>query len=241
MSNQLIHQIDNKVFTTGKSVFTFYKSFPLPTLWLRADAGVVKDGDNKVSQWQDQSGNELHAEQSTDVNKPIYDDINKKLLFSGSKFLILPADARLNPINFCYFIVYSFGGGSTGCLISSLIPTWLGMQVTVFSQNTLFFKGDSSISSTSITSNLHDGRDVLAVYNNNNPIAQGRISNTGQTVVHNKNISYTAVVAPNIGKSNAGTANYLNGTISEILVYENHLSDTQRESVEQYLMNKYAL
>lgn len=41
------------------------------TLWLRADTAVVIDGNNKVSQWNDQSGNDNHAFQSNPAFQPI--------------------------------------------------------------------------------------------------------------------------------------------------------------------------
>jgi hypothetical protein len=50
---------------------------PLPTissgtlrLWLKADAGVITNGSGQVSQWQDQSGNGNHANQSTGSKQP---------------------------------------------------------------------------------------------------------------------------------------------------------------------------
>jgi hypothetical protein len=40
--------------------------------WYKADVGVTKDGSNKVSQWDDQSGNGHHLTQPTALNKPTW-------------------------------------------------------------------------------------------------------------------------------------------------------------------------
>jgi len=40
-------------------------------LWLRSDAGVTTVTGNKVSQWSDQSGQNNHLIQNTDVNRPV--------------------------------------------------------------------------------------------------------------------------------------------------------------------------
>ena len=41
-------------------------------LWLRADLGVTKDGSDKVSQWDDQSGNAHHVTQATGSKQPTW-------------------------------------------------------------------------------------------------------------------------------------------------------------------------
>jgi len=50
-------------------------SLPDPVLWLKADAGVVYDGSNKVSQWIDQSANGHNAVQSVYAKQPTWENI----------------------------------------------------------------------------------------------------------------------------------------------------------------------
>lgn len=49
-------------------------SFPTAGLlgWWKADAGVTKDGSDKVSQWDDQSGNGKHLVQATGARQPTW-------------------------------------------------------------------------------------------------------------------------------------------------------------------------
>lgn len=43
-------------------------------LWLKADAGITKDGSDYVSAWADQSGNGNDASQGTGTNQPLWVD-----------------------------------------------------------------------------------------------------------------------------------------------------------------------
>src|SRR5690606_35019884 len=51
-------------------------SAPVPReglqVWLRADVGITLAGSNKVSQWNDQSGNGNHAVQGSSSRRPVF-------------------------------------------------------------------------------------------------------------------------------------------------------------------------
>ena len=245
MSNQLIHQIDNKVFTTGKSVFTFYKSFTLPTIWLRADAGIVKDGDNLVAEWQDQSGNGHHAEQSDHARKPLWVDNGLNgypvLNFNGSSW-VTSLYSTTQP--FTSFIVFNFTsftaqsvvfGGTTGgaegrCglqyrdfdggLLRNYAPTLAQAQ---YSFNTL---------NTYILSTGYFNSSSSSILENGNVMASGDI---GTNQLNNLGIGRALDARSNPDLST------MNGNVAEFIFYNSLLSDPQRQSVEQYLMAKYAL
>jgi hypothetical protein len=67
--------------TVASAAFTIESNPPPPpppgdvptsglALWLKGDAGVIANG-STVSQWQDQSGNNAHASQSTNGSRPL--------------------------------------------------------------------------------------------------------------------------------------------------------------------------
>lgn len=68
----------NKTVRYGNKILDYsVPSSPIPTgtlnSWFMADAGVTKNGSNRISQWDDQSGNGNHLVQATGANQPLYD------------------------------------------------------------------------------------------------------------------------------------------------------------------------
>jgi hypothetical protein len=61
-----------------------------PKVWLRADLGVVTDGDGKVERWEDQSGNGHHFEQATAAKRPVV--VAQGFLAGGGDLGRLPTD-----------------------------------------------------------------------------------------------------------------------------------------------------
>ena len=237
MSNQLIYQIDNKVFTTGKSVFTFYKSFTLPTLWLRADAGITKDMDNKVSQWQDQSGNNYHPEQQTDFNQPLWveNGFNGKpvLRFSGNQWLKKGFGFEMPQPNTA-FVVWSYNstpGVSPGPFGNfSTRFNYIGLRnsdtlLAMYAGAYMGYTKSASFSELLTTAEFNGTQSKI--YEN------GAFRNVGNAGSATRNGVTIGALYNNSSR--------LNGDIAEIIFYNSLLSDGQRESVEQYLINKYGL
>jgi hypothetical protein len=63
------------------------------------------DGNNRVSQWSDRSGNNRHATQSTDANKPVYNSTNKTITFNGTAQEFLVDFSFLTNTDFMAFIL----------------------------------------------------------------------------------------------------------------------------------------
>ncbi len=80
------------------------------TLWLKADAGVVKDASNNVSEWQDQSGNGFHLTQTTLSKQPKFTEniLNTKpvLRFNGDYMQLTFGESFSQPNSI--FIVMKF-------------------------------------------------------------------------------------------------------------------------------------
>lgn len=70
------------IFSSGSSTPSFDPLSFSPYLWLRADRGVTLDGSNRVSLWEDQSGNENHFHQPNSGIRP--ELISSEELFNGN-------------------------------------------------------------------------------------------------------------------------------------------------------------
>lgn len=207
-------------------------------LWLKADAGVTLDGSNVIA-WADQSGNGNNA---TATDTPTLTTIDGKTFidfaggyFSGNQFLTYPSVTIICVANFtsereveCIFQQFDAGVG-------------LGDNVT-------FYRGHLG------------GNGVFAIYNG---ASFGSVATTdnNQTylfgvIINDTNASlYLNGVADEVGYSGdsipAGPY-YLGRWVSsevtttemkmaEIVVYNRILSTQEREQVEFYLNQKYAI
>ena len=237
MSKLAVHE--NKIYSLGdNAVYTIPTAIlPLPTLWLRADAGIVKDGDDKVSQWQDQSGNNYHAEQETQANKPLLvsDDLNGKpvLRFDGANdFMQVDFQQSFAQPN-TYFIVgrvaassgapHPFVGGNPGQIVSTLDSQTMGY----YSGSWRTYTKPSPFDYHAFTA-IFDGNNSQFYENGLLKLTTNPGANAQSQIMF-------------IGRYIASSTEYLNGDIAEIIFYNSLLSDPQRQSVENYLINKYGL
>ena len=81
-------------------------------LWLDAadSSTITKDGSNKVSLWNDKSGNSFNLSQSTSGSQPTYDPTNSKVTFSSDS-LSATAPTLSQPLTF--FTVLEYSGSNT--------------------------------------------------------------------------------------------------------------------------------
>lgn len=214
-------------------------------MWLKADAGVTKDGSNYVSSWADQSGYANDGTQGTSASQPLWvsNVVNGKpvLRFDGSNdFLTTGTNSSLVSSDFTYFVVSAFnstsgspallsrdeGGGATNKWIY-----WYnsgGMQLHIQPGNQL-------LSSTAF-SRTNGQVNLLA------------LKKSGTTYQHYRNASangsaVATLAIPSINSDfRIGQAEnnfYLNGDIAEVIAYDHALSDSDRNKVEGYLNTKY--
>lgn len=85
-------RVDMMLPITASEDFDRYPEFPVkPTLWLKADVGVLDSGGSAcddgeaVAKWEDQSGNALHLEQATAGNRPVWQDGSSPTPFGAGK------------------------------------------------------------------------------------------------------------------------------------------------------------
>lgn len=216
-------------------------------LWLKADAGITKDGSNYVSQWADQSGNGNHAVQATGSAQPLWVDnqLNGKpiLRFNNAQYLLgslIQANTKIS-----IFIVSKIASYNDYDRIYALkevgILDWKsGPLMCVYSGAVLYNYEefyDKPLAANTIDTNY---RLYEYVDNNTNNITSYLNSNVVDSVarlVTYKSDEYY------IGVGNDGEVRYfLTGDVVEFIVYFGaNIDATNRQQVENYLNTKYAL
>lgn len=239
-------------------------------LWLKADGTLwqdsarttpaVADGD-VVGAWDDESGNANHATQGTTANKPLlklaiqngkpvvrFDGTDDSLsLSTGLGMLRNVAGASL-------FAVYSSSTVTDEVAINiSVGTTAKAFRVGLFRNRTPrdHVVGVRRLDADAIV-NVGGGTlsvgvisiDVGIIDYSNGDIyfyKNGNLLESNLTDLSAGNTSDTDSLAIDIGNITANAGNDLNGDIGEILVYNVALSNSDRQSVESYLSDKYGI
>ena len=226
------------------------------TLFNATTGGSLVAADGAVARWEDKSGNARHATQGTSGSRPIRKTalINSRdaITFDGTNDqLFVPASSvAFGTSNFEMFIV-----------ARSRAPS--GSQgFFVFQDNT---SGESPIIRTTVADNTltvtfrtttAGALDITdtATYSSNSLVMLG-VRRASSTITATKNGSAfgssaisgsfgATSVTPGVGAyfdSNSLSAWFLDGEICEIIIYNSALSTTDRNSVESYLMTKWAI
>jgi alpha-tubulin suppressor-like RCC1 family protein len=219
-------------------------SFPVSglKLWLKADAGITKDGNNNISSWLDQSGHSFPASQNNASNKPVwvssvagglpavYFDGNHRSFnlpdvmstaTAGELFVVLRTEGDPNPPR--GFMRFGSGGGSTGGGTDILYP-YQGQIYDAFGSTTVKVVGTPPQPLTQY--HLYDASSKAGEWT-------ARINQQLQYTTSNNTAGFTTT--PTIG------ALYYSfyGYISEIVIYDHVLTSADRSTVGNYLGSKY--
>jgi phage gp36-like protein len=205
------------------------------TAWLRADAGVVLDASNKISQWQDQSGNGNHFVQPNSDQRPTLDATGlgnqAAVRFDGSDDSLLGVEAM------------NFGRPSTVFLVYEVFDYASFAQGRILQNNTDsswilytggFVSGDISVQSGGV------GLNQPTVATLTNSSTGTTISVNGSDWTQNPNASSGTPGRLNLG-AGSGPGYPANCSVAEVIVYDRALSDTERQEVEAYLAGRYTL
>lgn len=211
-------------------------------LWLKADAGVVMDGSNYVSEWQDQSGNGNHAIQNTESRQPILsnNELNEKpvLRFDGvNDFLQTNFGETFTQPN-TIFIIYNILSIDTTSSHSIIDGLSNGLRHTLFfTASTSQMAINAGPPSTLLNNKSLPIKYTLStiLYNTNNSYYY----ENGE-FISNANLNSDPIEGLRIAVDRRGTALFLDGDIAEIIYYNAVLSNSEREQVEKYLMDKYS-
>jgi hypothetical protein len=209
------------------------------SLWLDGadpfNNGYSAINGNTVTTWIDKSGNGYNV---TSVGNPVF--FNNTILFNGSN-AAFNTNYPANPLSETVFVVMktnnvsqfqniissSTTGGRQLQLTGSYYPSGCYIQLNSIGVNT-FATGNLAIVESTIF--LYD-------YTFNSQNINMYIDGTDDVQVDGSYSFSNALT--NIGV--AGDSSYLNGSISEIIIYNSVLNDYQRQTVEGYLAIKWGL
>ncbi len=216
------------------------KSISLGVWFDGADLSSISHGTSGISQWNDKSGNNLHATQATDANRPTlkvnaYNGL-PALTFGNNKWLgsSLSASSASEAI----FAVINSGGGVTGTMLGA--DSAGGRQFRTESSNQLGFIKQSVVSlSTTGAGNLFNLNRLTLVYleynsTGNTFYSDGAILGTTTFV----NPSLTAGKTTMISRGSDGLE-FFSGDIAEIIVFQGDLRGFLRQKIEGYLAYKW--
>lgn len=193
-------------------------------LWLKADAGIIKDGSNYVSQWDDQSGNNNHAVQATGSAQPLWEDnqLNGKpaIHFYNGDYLIGNNELTIGTV----FIVKKYNNPPYVAFFNSY-PT--SFRSTAKPYVLYGNSGSTILASQNVGS--------FTLYNNGIQTIDFAPITSAKIVV----LKCTPTAFSDYFISSPDSYCWI-GEIYEVVVYDTALSDTNRQLVETYLNTKYA-
>lgn len=199
-------------------------------LWLKADAGITKDGSNYVSQWADQSGNNNHAVQATGSAQPLWVDgqLNGNPVVKMDDVDDFLEYSEISDIRTIFIIA-----NSTYVLISRY-------DQILGDDNSYDFCGYNDIKL------LNPSYANAFVINGSAWLNSANISPLDLSKSTNYQLFEMQTTgncrARYIGNDrNIGAYYKWNGSYAEILLYNTVISTTDRQLVENYLNTKYAL
>lgn len=217
------------------------------TLWLRADLGITLNGSN-VSQWDDQSPNNIHFTQGTAINQPAYYATGGKnstatLRFNGLSAQKLVASSSVLSGLTAYTMFVSAKHTADGFSVSST-NDGIGDQAYSSGRYGRFYSSGygyayfaQGLSAEKYMRTIYDGSLVgnterFKVYENG---VQKTLTIPGFTVP----ASLPASTNIYIGDLYAG-GYYMYGDVQEVIVYSRVLTADEITQVENYLIQRYA-
>ena len=241
------YKLNNVV--TGNDVFTsaFYPNqISNLAIWLDG-SDVLGDGSSYVGTvdlWANKASNSITVTKNFNPSNEPPESIGNSVSFANPNdettvngldttyvsdynnetvFILLTNTESANNYNLLFPADSS--SGSRQLYLSNSSPFKILTSAT-YIQNTLLSEGNISPGSPTLISTWANG-SILKHYVNGQFINQAAI-------IYNPTLIYTR-----IGTDNYAGLNGFNGTISEIIIYSNALSDSERQKVESYLYWKW--
>lgn len=229
-------------------------------LWLDSSdsSTVILDGNNKVSQWNDKSGNGFNAVQPTEANRPSYvsniQNSSNSILFNNNSghFLNTSMTGKMAATNQSYTVFIAFqrtqvhagantssvllGGRTTGCFSAAL---YIEQHTAGLARLRMYVTGPDQVFSSNMPS-PKSGPLVATLTKQGGNLYSARLSSIDNFTNVTSNNSSAAQLLFNIGSSCNGGAPF-GGYIYEILLFDYVMSDDEKLRWEKYLSDKWGL
>jgi len=224
------------------------------SMWLKADAGVTLSGLN-VTAWADQSGNGRNAT-PVDVsptfnaselnNKPtislssISGGTNKSLQISGNPM----GESGSTAFVVNYVDKNIFNSDNNGALLGNFGNASDGSHWPFGPENSVYdsFATDSRKNNLGIPEGILNW-NIYSVFSEDN---NWKLFCNGNEFYSDSENVYSTSIANSTSlyvgmQNNAGSNQVFKGKVAEVVIYNRVLTSTERQQVEQYLFNKYAI
>lgn len=226
-------------------------------LWLKADAGVYKDagvtpaanGDT-VQQWNDFSGNGNNQSQATSGNRPAFttSGINsaQSVVFNIASQTTLSGAANMGgTTQFAAFAVATLTAvGSGDGRVVTFIATGDGVDYASTTSNLLLASQQpnrqSANTSNFSTINTDDSGSAAKAYS---VVYDG----TNRTLYRNNVSAVSSTLAPTLGTTGSiylgsrGGADFYQGSIAEVCVYNGPVTSTDRANLQTYFNSRWGV
>ena len=216
----------------------------------------VGTGSN-VTQWNDKSGNNYHAVGYNNTATYTATGLNglPALTFSSTKSMVSPVPAGTFPTAISVFVVYQFTGTLSSSAVYSLINRTFSSGSAYAAPFSVYQNNSSMVRYIGIGTNQLYSSVTGTTFTNTTPsIYYFNIASNSNTV-WNESVNGTAT-AYTLTNGTAGyadtasnvciggrldTAVYMDGVISEVIMYNSALTSAQRQQVETYLIRKWGI
>ncbi|MEA3272466.1 MAG: hypothetical protein U9P90_02255 [Patescibacteria group bacterium] len=220
-------------------------------LWLDAsDSGTItKDGSNKVSQWDDKSGNGNHATQGTEANQPAYNAADNSVNFDGSNdWMQLPPNVKnsiCRDTNHSIFIVFKADNPSSsiGCMFLTSSPNYgnnsLAYQIRASHIRLSYYEyydtsGDNEYRSAPFTDTTE--KHFMSITHAANTLHDAFLDGTEITGTER---AYRAQLSGCRIGSAIDNNRFFDGDMFEIIIADSVLSEADRQKIEGYLAHEW--
>jgi len=214
-------------------------------LWMIADSGITASEASLVSQWNDLSGNGLHATQPTGGNQPtlVAEQLNghSVIRFDGSNtYMTTPSFERGQNMSVVMVTkTTSTTGGSYGW--QRVLSDDLYMLIGYNNSDARNYFGNgawqggnalgsSQVNNFQIRSTIHNGISDKSY-----------INGVASSVQNFTRSSHTAPLTIGAGFENGSYVQHLSGDIAEIIIFNKLLTDAERLAIEGKLTLKYKI
>lgn len=220
------------------------------SLWLKSDEGVTYNNvTNKISQWNDFSGNSRHATQANASFQPTYDPVAKKIILAKPNFLQTPSFQMFPGKRGTAFILFEIGNQTAGAQMNYISTndgtasnfydfSFQGASLENYSQSYFyppnFFLGDQSglyyISRYDDDKEFYKQNGVIP-FNNSifNPATIPNVQPTAKPLIIGYNANNGAV---------SDTTTLFPSKLLEIIIYNRVLTDMEVKNIEFYFAKK---
>jgi hypothetical protein len=244
--HRILFRATNSAGSAGESsVLVFAGGTPSPggvaaglQVWLKPESGIVRDGSDVVSAWQDSSGNGNHCSQATAIARPDYARESfgtmPGVTFDGDDWLA--GAAGMSTGSYTKIVRVSLADlAQQGNMLSSGAAAGVPRHALFMSTTTaprLWHGASFAASNTPMIANR--GHVLVATYNADTNTGtlylDGVQVGTGTTASDNADPTYQ------LGAISG--SNFLRGAIGEAIVYNRVIDGSERAAVEAYLTDK---